>query len=123
MTRRLPLLFFLIVLACDSDSAAKTPPNPALQCVVDICAVLVVRAPIVPNHRLKWSWDWRTNEACLATMTCGDREGACRGAVWALPQIGPGSEPEVSDAAVYRVWHACRDISGAGGLAPAREKQ
>lgn len=123
MTRALPWLLFGLVVSCDSDSAARVAANPALQCVVDICAVLSVRAPIIPNHRLKWGWDWRTAEACMATMTCGNRDGECRSAVAKVPQIGPGSEPECSDGAIYRVWHACRDISGAGGVAPDREKQ
>lgn len=121
MSASLPLLCCM-ALACDSEAAAQAPPNPALQCVVDICAVLSERAPIIPNHRLNWGWDWRTNAACLDTMTCGGREGACRAAVQAVPQLGPGSEPEASDAAIYRVWHACRDISGAGGEAPKADK-
>lgn len=117
------LLLFWFALTCDLEPGTRVEPDLELQCVVDVCSVLSRRAPIVPNHRLRWTWDWRTNEACVATMSCGSRMDACRAAVDAVPQVGPGSEPEVSDAAIYRVWHACREISGAGGQAPSREKQ
>ncbi len=118
------LLGAILTIACDSEPAAvPVKPNPALQCTVDICAVLVDRAPIIPNHTLRWRWDWRTSESCLSTMSCGAREAACRSAVARLPQLGPGSEPPAADSAIYHVWHACREINGVGGTAPRREKE
>lgn len=124
MIRTLMFFFVSFIISCDSGTSSPTKViiDKAMQCTIDICEILVDKAPIIPNHKLKWDWNWTTKEACLSTMSCGQREDECRIAVSNLDQIGPGSTPEVNDSDIYHIWHACRDISGSAGPSPSKDK-
>lgn len=96
-------LILVGLLGCDVED---TRPPEIRECRERVCSALASCAPIIPGN----DWDWRTEESCKSSMTCGDDVDGCEDAVLNLRCIGPGAtlwfDKELK-VGVYNVWHAC----------------
>lgn len=86
------LMAVVWALGCDTEVAVPIPPDQAVDCIAFVCERLPACSAIT---FMRWrAWDWRSYDACMATMTCSDPE-RCMDAVDAMVCQGPGYEEGV----------------------------
>lgn len=108
--RKMSMVLVLTMATGCADEMVGGDMAP-LECTALVCSHLPDCAPFLPAM----GWDWRSDEACLSTMTCGAEPSACAEAVFALPCVGPGPLPPAVVEAVHRVWVECgRSYTGEG---------
>lgn len=96
-----------IVLALALAGCLDSEPGSVATCEAIACAHVPECSPLTAG-----AWDWRSEEACLASFACGDRPERCLEEIEALPCL---SEPPTDDElnASTRAMKAVREACGA----------
>lgn len=84
---------------------ASCADAPSASCEEQACEYVSQCSKLTTSH-----WDWRTEDACLSTFSCGVYPDICLDAILSLPCLGPSPTlDEIEDhtwAMVY-VRHNC----------------